>query len=89
MQPVTTSNIQTQITSMLQKKPSGQNLKPVKTSDNAPKGDTTKLPEDIVTLSISTQNSTTNKKPSLQVSNSEKEALLQNSSDKKTISIYI
>jgi hypothetical protein len=89
MQPVTTSNIQTQITSMLQKKPSGQNQKPVKTADNAPKGDTIKLPEDIVTLSISTQNSTTNKKPSSPVSNSEKEALLQDPSDKKNISIYV
>lgn len=51
MQPVTTSNIQTQITPTLQKKPSEQNQQPAKATPNNIEGNSANLSEDIVTLS--------------------------------------
>ncbi len=91
MQPVTTSTIQSQTTSLIQNKTPEQ--KPsTRTTTGAPKkAGRLDFPQDIVNLSTSaavSQTSLDNKKPSAVVSNAEKEALLKTSSGKISFSTY-
>lgn len=90
MQSVTTTNLQNQ-TIPIQKERSGQEQKPLKAAAAPQKGNTSSLPEDIVNLSASTpapQSPTNSKKPSIVVSNEEKDALLKTSSGKISFSTY-
>jgi hypothetical protein len=85
MNPISSRNMQT--SNVAPPNPSSSNAqKPAKVSNQATDKDALKLPEDIVTLSTS-QNPTT-KKPSVPVTNVEKDALLQDSL-RKSISIHV
>lgn len=88
MQSTITGNIENQITSTVQKKKSEQDQKPVASAANPQKGKPIKLPDDIVTLSVTSfSKSSENKKPSTPVTMAEKESLLNNSFDNTDFSI--